>query len=305
MSRLANIEVAGFYVCPSSVIDIILTHIIAPHDGRILDPCAGEGAALVTFAEKLGLDLFGVELHEGRAKAAREVVNQLTASQATADEHTIRILHDSYLNLITSQGGYNLLYCNPPYDHDDEDGRLEYQWLVHTRPWLQPGGLLVWVVPQHMLRFRKATRYLLSWYDQVQIYRFPDETYERFKQIVLFGVLRPKATAPDGEMVEQVAQLAAGKEMLLPLTAVSEPTYTLPPLIVKHSAFKFRSQFVDPADALAEARQLGASTKTAWQEHLDLNGANVPLRPLTPLKIGHMNSVIAAGHLNNQVLAEG
>ena len=92
--------------------------------------------------------------------------------------------------------------------------------------------------------------------------------------------------------------------MLLPLTAVSEPTYTLPPLIVKHSAFKFRSQFVDPADALAEARQLGASTKTAWQEHLDLNGANVPLRPLTPLKIGHMNSVIAAGHLNNQVLAD-
>jgi hypothetical protein len=23
---------------------------------------------------------------------------------------------------------------------------LEYQWLVRTRPWLQPGGLLVWVV---------------------------------------------------------------------------------------------------------------------------------------------------------------
>src|SRR5690606_4920251 len=100
---------------------------------------------------KLGLGPFGVELHEGRAEAAREMVNQLIASQALADEHTTRILHDSYLNLITSRGGYNLLYCNPPYDHDDEDGRLEYQWLVRTRPWLQRGGLLVWVVPQHML----------------------------------------------------------------------------------------------------------------------------------------------------------
>ena len=51
--------------------------------------------------------------------------------------------------------------------------------------------------------------------------------------------------------------------------AVSEPTYTLPPLIVKQGAFKFRSQFVVPADAaaiaVAEARQLGASTKLAWR----------------------------------------
>lgn len=309
MTRLANMEIAGFYASPPEVIHIISKHITTSQGGRILDPCTGEGIALVTLADKLGLEPFGVELHEGRAKAAREAVGQLLISRHGSDNedsttvHGTRILHDSYLSLVTSRGGYNLLYLNPPYDHDDEDGRLEYQWLVHTRPWLQPGGLLVWVVPQHMLRFRKATRYILSWYDRVQIYRFPDDTYDRFKQIVLFGVLRPKAIAPDSEMVERVAQLAVGKEMLLPLTAVSEPTYTLPSLAVKHSAFKFRSQFVDPADALAEARQLGASSKDAWREHLDPNGANVPLRPLTPLKIGHMNSVIAAGHLNNQVLA--
>ncbi|MFQ5401571.1 MAG: DUF6094 domain-containing protein [Anaerolineae bacterium] len=311
MSRLVNLEKAGFYACPPNVTELTLTYIAAPSDGRILDPCAGEGTALVAFSDKLGLDPFGVELHEGRAKAAREAVSQLMASRHGSDKgdaaasHGTRILHDSYLSLVTSRGGYNLLYLNPPYDHDDEDGRLEYQWLVRTRPWLQTGGLLVWVVPQHMLRFRKAARYLLSWYDQIQIFRFPDEEYEQFKQIVLFGVLRRKAIALDGEIVEKWAQLAADKEMLQPLTAVSEPTYTLPPLTVKHSVFKFRSQFVDPADALAEARQLGASTKVAWREHLDPDSAQVPLRPLTPLKIGHMNSVIAAGHLNNQVLEAG
>lgn len=311
MTRLANVEKAGYFRLPPSVTELLVTHITVPKDGRILDPCAGEGNALVTLAEKLHLEPFGVELHEGRAKAAREAVDQILVSRHGSDKgdaaasHGTRILHDSYLSLVTSRGGYNLLYLNPPYDHDDEDGRLEYQWLVHTRPWLQPGGLLVWVVPQHMLRFRKATRYILSWYDQVQIYRFPDDTYDRFKQIVLFGVLRPKAIAPDSEMAERVAQLAVGKELLQPLTAVSETPYMLPPLTVKHSAFKFRSQFVDPADALAEARQLGASAKDAWRAHLDPNGASVPLRPLTPLKIGHMNSVIAAGHLNNQVLAEG
>jgi hypothetical protein len=310
MSRLANMEAAGFYACPPAVTDLILTYITAPHGGRILDPCAGEGVALATLAEKLSLDPFGVELHEGRAKTARETVNRLIATRTANDESdtivsaTTRILHDSYLSLVTSRGGYNLLYVNPPYDHDDEDGRLEYQWLVHTRPWLQKGGVLVWVVPQHMLRFRKATRYILSWYDRVQIFRFPDDTYEQFKQIVLFGVHRSKAVAPDGEMVEKLAQLALGKEMLPPLTAVPEPIYTLPPLTVKRTAFKFRSHFVDPADALTEARQMGASTKPTWREHLDPGSTHVPLRPLTPLKIGHMNSVIAAGHLNNQVLAD-
>lgn len=317
MSRLANMEKAGYYPLPPPITDLIIYHFITSHNGRILDPCAGEGTALVTLAEKLGLEPFGVELHEGRAKAAREAVSQFLISRHGSDNgdaataHGTRILHDSYLSLVTSRGGYNLLYLNPPYEHDDEDGRLEYQWLVHTRPWLQPGGVLVWVVPQHMLRFRKATRYILSWYDQVQIYRFPDDTYDQFKQIVLFGVHRSKAVAPDGEMVEKWAQLAVGKELLTPLTAPStgagqanpDPTYTLPPLTVKRTAFKFRSHFVDPADALAEARQLGASAKTAWREHLDPDSAHVPLRPLTPLKIGHMNSVIAAGHLNNQVLA--
>jgi hypothetical protein len=115
-----------------------------------------------------------------------------TASQG-GHAVTTHILHDSYLSLVTSRGGYNLLYLNPPYDHDGEDGRLEYQWLVRCRPWLQPGGLLVWVVPQHLLQMRKATRYLLSWYDRIQVYRFPHEHYGRFHQIVLFAVHRRRA----------------------------------------------------------------------------------------------------------------
>jgi hypothetical protein len=304
MTRLANIEKAGFFPLPVAVTELILTCITAPHGGRILDPCAGEGEALVALAEKLGLDPYGVELHEGRAAVARQAVEQLLESRSDAGEHGIHVLYDSYQNLITSRGGYNFLYLNPPYDHDDEDGRLEYQWLVRCRPWLQPGGLLVWVVPQHLLKFCKATRYILSWYDQIQVYRFPDDTYDRFRQIVLYGVHRPKAVVPHNELVEQLAVMAASKEALLPLAAAPEHSYTLPPLAVKPGAFQFRSQFVDPADALAEARQVGASTTTAWREHLDPNSAQVPLRPLTPLKIGHMNSVIAAGHLNNQVLAD-
>jgi tRNA1(Val) A37 N6-methylase TrmN6 len=45
-----------------------------PTAGRILDPCAGEGAVLAALACTLGLEPFGVELHEGRAGAARQAV---------------------------------------------------------------------------------------------------------------------------------------------------------------------------------------------------------------------------------------
>lgn len=91
-------EAAGFFACLPAVTQLLQSHINAPKDGRILDPCAGEGAALVTLAKKLGLEPFGVELHEGRAKAAREAVGQLLVSRHGFDKgdavsaHGTRIL---------------------------------------------------------------------------------------------------------------------------------------------------------------------------------------------------------------------
>jgi len=309
MTRLANIEKAGFFPLPPVVTDLIVTHLTAPHRGRVLDPCTGEGAALLALADKLDLEPFGIELHEGRAKKAQELVQQglarrLQASRSAVLPHlpTRRILHDSYTGLITSRGGYNLLYLNPPYDHDDEDGRLEYQWLKLCRPHLQPGGILIWVVPQHLLKFAPAARYIAGWYEKVQVFRFPDPEYAQFRQVVLFGVLRPRPIPPDSELVERLSLLASGLFPLPVLAPASEPVYTLPPLKVTDKQFIFRSWMVDPDEALVEVREQGARTTTAWREHLDAAANHVPLRPLTPLKIGHMSSVIAAGHLNNQVL---
>ncbi|MEZ4641689.1 MAG: DUF6094 domain-containing protein [Chloroflexota bacterium] len=316
MTRLANMEKAGYFPLPPTVTDCIQTFVTAPHGGRVLDPCTGEGTALVHLADMIGLEPYGVELHEERAQRAREQVADLlnkrpVEAQSAQPLALTRVLHDSYLNLKTAADGYNLLYLNPPYDYDHEDGRLEYQFLWRTRPYLQPDGLLVYVIPRHILKLRKLAQYLAAHFQDIRVYRFPDESYARFKQVVVFGSRRAKAVPPDSELVNELRAYGEGEVQLLAmpslssLTAVSEPLYSLPSLVVKDSQFKFRSQFVDPVDALAEARQLGASTKPAWREHLDPDSSHVPLRPLTPLKIGHMNSIIAAGHLNNQVLVEG
>jgi hypothetical protein len=68
MTRLANLEKAGYFPRPASVPELILSYIAAPLGGRILDPCAGEGEALVTMARTLILEPFGVELHGGPGK---------------------------------------------------------------------------------------------------------------------------------------------------------------------------------------------------------------------------------------------
>jgi tRNA1(Val) A37 N6-methylase TrmN6 len=112
MTRLANIEKAGYFPLPSSVTALIPTYIAAPHGGRIQDPCAGEGVALITLAETLNLEPFGVELHEERAQEARAVVKKLAARQLTQSRsaqlpNQIHILNDSYLNLVTSKSDYS------------------------------------------------------------------------------------------------------------------------------------------------------------------------------------------------------
>jgi methylase of polypeptide subunit release factors len=115
--RLANLEKAGYFPIPPSVTELVSTYIAAPHGGRILDPCAGEGVALVTLADALTLEPFGVELHEGRAQAARQAVDKLLEEHGREQPAgAIHVLQDSYQSLLTSRDGYNFLYLNPPYD---------------------------------------------------------------------------------------------------------------------------------------------------------------------------------------------
>ena len=200
MARLASQEKAGFYPTPPTITDLIASHITAPQGGRILDPCAGEGVALVTLAEALRLEAYGVELHSSRAETASELITELNNRQGKLpreDPHKMHLIAGDYRLLMkTSQSGFNFLYLNPPLSiyTDPDSGRLEYQWLRDTRPWLQPGGLLVLVIPQSVLGHKKIARYLAGWYDKMQVYRFPDPEYARFRQIVLFGYRNAKAS---------------------------------------------------------------------------------------------------------------
>jgi hypothetical protein len=91
-------------------------------------------------ATVLKLEAYGVELNQARAIDAKSQIQALTNRQdlPLCDHHPTRFIQGDYRTLVTSKGGYNLLYLNPPYDFDQDAGRLEYQWLRDCREW--PGG---------------------------------------------------------------------------------------------------------------------------------------------------------------------
>jgi 16S rRNA G966 N2-methylase RsmD len=308
MARLASVAKGGFYPIPPTMTDLIIAHLRAPAGGRVLDPCAGEGVALATIATALGLEAYGIELHQARAEAAQERLAPLAERPARVlnDHHRRRVLQGDYRTLHTTRGGFNCLYLNPPYHEDADAIRLEYQWLRDTREWLQPDGILVYVIPQAVLGLRQIARSLASWYTQLQVSRFPDPEYQAFHQVVVFGVRRPQVVAPDNELVQRLVDQAGGIEDLPWLTCLEQVSYMLPTPMVPSNRFYFYGSFIEPEDAAAEATCLGVRTLAAWSDHLAPVGAlALPVTPLMPLKVGHLAGLMAAGFLDNQHLVDG
>ena len=305
MARLASTAKAGFYPLPPSVTDLLCGQLVAPHGGRILDPCAGEGIALRRFADAWQLEAYGAELHRERAATAAAQLDALGARRdlPLADPASRRLIAGDYRLLTVTNSGINLLYLNPPYDYDREAGRLEYQFLRDCRPWLQPDGLLLFVIPQAVLAFRRLASYLASWFSELHLWRFPDESYERFRQIALFGRRRAQAQATDPATVAWLRDSSAAGRALPALATAPTAPFELPPPQIAAGEFTFRSRYIDPAQAHREAATVGVRQSKAWRKLLEPRAdLRLPVRPVMPLKVGHLAGLMAAGFLDHQLL---
>ena len=56
-------------------------------------------------------------------------------------------IFDARVNPLGSMG---LLFLNPPYD-TEEGERVEMKFLKHSLKWLCPDGVLIFIVPEHIL----------------------------------------------------------------------------------------------------------------------------------------------------------
>ncbi len=83
-----------------------------------------------------------MEIHTGRAQAARRLLTKVISGILFA----VRARNEAF----------SILFLNPPYDFDSDDGRTELSFLKHTLPYLAAGGLLLYLIPRKRVPPRYA-----------------------------------------------------------------------------------------------------------------------------------------------------
>jgi predicted RNA methylase len=280
--RLEAQAKAGFYPTPSKVVDIIQTWIgeKTPGPRRLLDPCCGTGDPAAQIATAAGCDAYGVEINTDRAKAAKNLLSKVVAGNL----FTVR----------ARPGAFSILYLNPPYDFDAEDGRTELSFLKHTLSYLTPRGLLLFVVPQKRITPRIA-RVLSAYFEDLKVRKFPAHEFQAFGQIVIAGFKMARAEL-DGEVLASLTQI---QSMDLPEIHRKEFSFTVPAV---GRDFFIRSSEFGPDELAEELKE-----SSLWKEpSLDLVAEEEQIRqaiqPLMPPRKAHLAMLIAAGLINNQIL---
>jgi hypothetical protein len=191
MSRPESQAKMGFYPAPPEAIEQVSKHLaLSPPSlprevHSIVDPCAGEGAAVNQLAKLLGnkeCDVYMIELDDARARKCRESFpNANTLGPASVH------------GVVATPGSIGIAYVNPPFDNEMGGGRREEVGFVETvTRWLAPRGILVLIVPTSALNGysnQSLCEYIDCHFRDVGIWRFPDAC-RKYNEVVIIGVKR-------------------------------------------------------------------------------------------------------------------
>jgi hypothetical protein len=258
MARYASQAKGGYFPTPPAEMALALKR-LQVEDGstvNLLDPCAGEGLALKQMADhvrQLGARpvTYGNELEDTRADKAKK--------------HLDHVLKGGYEVMRMTNKSVSCMYLNPPYDWRN-GVRLEKIFLRDlTAPdkYLQDGGLLIFCIPQETLK--DCANLLATRFEQLQVYRFTDENYLAYRQVMVFGYRRTGRGGPETiEARKKLEDLAVGGPGALPV--LDEPDgikYLVPPAAKEVTLF--RGSYHDPKEIA-----LDVDNSPAWETFEDL-----------------------------------
>ena len=189
----------GYFPAPPEAIAGILKHLRRPvepdprfkvDEVNILDPCSGEGKALVQLAEGLSISpghVFAIELNASRAARIAEAYPDVRLLGPCSFEAT-RITRHSF----------SLVYLNPPFDDEfGGGGREETSFLRQAVDLLLPAGILVLVCPVNQVFGSSQMCELLdTWFEQIELFLFPEDC-RSYRECVVFGSRRKTALTDD------------------------------------------------------------------------------------------------------------
>jgi len=299
--RLYGRQKMGYYPTPDTVTEIILSCLNVCDKGnifRLLDPCCGEGRALSRLAQGLSeisgkrVETYGIELDSIRYSQAK---SRLT-----------KVMHaDALLEARVSDKMFSLLFLNPPYDWartgDDEyvpeSERYEGAFLRQYARTLVPGGLLVLLIPY--TRILDCVPTLSMNFENIKVFRFPKGEYERFRQVVIFATFSRQNMTYDTYFSTR-RYLHSIEEEKIPELRPECVLYTIPP----SNLFKqpvFESLRFDPEKVRQEIERHGIDV----EELITPEDRTEKIRPLMPLRRGHLALLLASGFMDGFVRKNG
>jgi len=298
MTRLAAMEKGEYYPTPLSVVECIGPRITVTRRGRhvvrVFDPCCGEGLAVARLAEivqarhpDLRVETWGVEINSNRAKEAEGRLTRVICApfEVTAwspKDHT----------------PVSILFLNPPYDYAESSvrRRLETVFLERAIQALEPGGLLIFIIPPTAVKDCYYPIY--TWCENVSAYRFRDEDgFEQFKQLVVVGNRKP---APEYYSVDwdAVSRTPLGMLRLGRIYPEQMPTLDALPEEIPCVATTVRGKIFRvgwSASEIAERITVPSATLVDVLRQTYAPEEQGEIVPLMPPKRGHMAQIIAAG----------
>ncbi len=145
----------------------------------VLEPSIGDGrAVLETVGKRKNVKTYGVEIQEETYRSCL----------ADNDNFTCILNEDFLRGVKISHGSFSFCFANPPYGEQKEDEqarRLERLFLDRIGLYLKTGAYLAFILPFYVFTEEKMFRRILEKYEICGYYRFDDEVYKKFNQIVV------------------------------------------------------------------------------------------------------------------------
>ena len=262
-------------------------HTDGPQEIKVLDPCCGSGTALERFAQAIGAGTFRITTYgvERNPERAQRAVKHL--------DHTLEC---DLFGTTIANNIFNIIFLNPPAQ--TKRGRTEHRFLTHCAKYLVHHGLLIYIIPRESLK--TSVRHLAEHYGNIQCRQFP-QGFQKDEEIIITAN-RKDYPSPEPEQMDQLLHWASGEE---PRPATIEiPWRDATQLTTQPSRdILFTRRTFEPQDAIREAEAQGLWNRQDVRKCLwpDEPGE---VKPLMPLRKGHLAMLIAAGFLNNMILEQ-
>ena len=186
MARLMSQIKGGYYAAAPAAVAAVLDRLRPPDAGDcvLLDPCAGEGHALLQLAQGLHAVPYGIELSEDRAALVRESLPEVQ-SLAPAD----------FLRCAISYRSFSCIFCNPPYDYaTGGEGRVEMQFIERAAHLLADNGVMALVCPHDVADAYQTSEFFEQHFHDISAMPFPAEV-RKFNETIVLGRKRKQSRA--------------------------------------------------------------------------------------------------------------